>query len=418
MDKELIDEIKDSLLAHEEAYKPGAWEQFSAQNAIKPKFIYWPLWAAAVIVLILGTLLYVGNEHKTPNGTNNMIVKVKSSNTQPKVKKGTTEIILEKLNVASNNPIPTKKRLTSISIQNKAKLNFKNTLMANPAVAIEKQSADLTSELEQRDIIASNAPNNKLAEEKTAVPVPNDNVAKPTASATFEKLLATDSKNNLVKAGKNKTVNKWQQDIYVAPSMGNDNKLNMNYGFSLSYSIAKKLSLSSGIAYSALSTKGGLPNSPSAPMNMARASALPTNTKNLESIDANLKGINIPLALKYSISDKFYTGLGISAFATIKNDQQNNYIVTETKNTSVVSTLGIAEQKMLVQTNQVSEKQTENEVINDKYLGFYNFSLGYKQKISSKKNIAIEPFLNVPMKDFSSENLNLTNGGLRFKFEF
>jgi hypothetical protein len=72
----------------------------------------------------------------------------------------------------------------------------------------------------------------------------------------------------------------------------------------------------------------------------------------------------------------------------------------------------------MIVKEKTTEPQSEANIDPDKYIGFYNFSLGYKQKISKKNNIAIEPFLRLPMKTFSKENLNLTNGGLRLKIDF
>jgi hypothetical protein len=83
--------------------------------------------------------------------------------------------------------------------------------------------------------------------------------------------------------------------------MGNDNKVTMNYGFSLSYAIANKLSISSGASYASISTTESL--NASAPQTLSG--------KNLESVDAKVRGINVPLELKYNISDKLYTNIGV-----------------------------------------------------------------------------------------------------------
>ena len=422
MGRELIDEIKNSLRTHEEAYTPGAWELFDAQNSKKPRFLYWPLWSVASIALIIGGLFYLNNNENTVVHSTKNIVNTKPAIQDKAKQNNISNEKLETLKAEFNDPIlnqNTKPNLpstpqTTISYP----LDHKNRLVTKNTLQTEKLKIDIINKQEQQIGVTPEAIINKLEKKHEEVIAKNENPVNQ--KPTFEQLLATDSKNNkLTKTDENRQLSKWEQDIFVAPSMGNDSKLNMNYGFTLSYNIAKKLAVSSGIAYTALSTKSNNSSAPNAPMNApSTISALSANTKNLESVDARLSGINIPLDLKYHISDKLYTSVGISAFATIKTKQENNYLVSQAKNTSVVNTLGIAEQKMLVVTDRVSEQQTENEVVSDKYLGFYNFSLGYKQKISSKKNIAIEPFLSVPMKSFSKENLNLTNGGLKLKFEF
>ncbi|MDQ1139563.1 hypothetical protein [Pedobacter agri] len=149
------------------------------------------------------------------------------------------------------------------------------------------------------------------------------------------------------------------------------------------------------------------------PSSAALATYSANNAKSLESVNASVRGINIPLELKYNISKKVYTGVGVSALAILNNRQDNNYLVSSGKNVTVANTSGVAEQRMLIVTERVSEPQAQSSSVTDKYIGFYNFSLGYKQKISKKTDFAIEPFLRLPMKTFSNDNLNLT----RWRFE-
>jgi len=433
MDKELIDQIKDNLHAHEEAYTPGAWERFAVQEEKKKRgFIYWPIWSAAAIILIAGGLFFFRNDeqNQTKIVVNKPIKATENSKAtiqENKPKPVNTENKVSKLNLlthekaivpnnygsnqlASVSPIE-KTNLTEINASNLPYAQVENTSSAVVLIDLKNQPTLLNTIKSERIAQNLSGKNIEFVPEKK----------KPSsAKITFEQILAADSHNNkFAKTEKDKSADKWEPGVFVAPAMGNDNKVNMNYGFSLSYSLAKKLSISSGIAYTALSGKNDLSNVYSGAMNSpASSQSLSTDSKSLESVDARVRGINIPLELKYNISDKIYTGIGVSALAILNNRQENNYIVSQTQNTTVVNSMGFSEQKMLVVTERVSEAQKESVAAPDKYLGFYNFSLGYKQKISPKKNIAVEPFLRVPMKNFSKDNLNLTNGGLRLKLDF
>ena len=140
--------------------------------------------------------------------------------------------------------------------------------------------------------------------------------------------------------------------------------------------------------------------------------------RNLEAVNAKVSGINVPLELRYKISEKLYTGVGVSALAVINNSQQNTYIVNQVQSMAAPSVNGTTDIRGFIVAGKETESQPESKLDPDKYIGFYNLSLGYKQKISKKNNIAIEPFLRLPMKTFSKENLNLTNGGLRLKVDF
>ncbi|WP_231491433.1 hypothetical protein [Pedobacter sp. Leaf170] len=441
MDKELIDHIKDSLSAHEEAYTPGAWERFSVQEEKKRRrFVLWPLWSAAAVLMVFGGLFFLNNNSEK---IDQIAIK------KPLLKKElgidtitTTSIDPETQNNLSANVQKSNKNLDvaeklknktvslPTAVNPKADVYGQSNLLANPESNI---NTDLATIIKQNE--------NPLLKPNTSFNIANNDnkkaaliieQKKPAQSRlTFEDILARDSyANNQLKNNKSKSAanSKWEPGIYVAPAIGNDNKVNMNYGFSLSYNVADKLSVSSGIAYTALSStsnpsNGGNNNmsfdAVSSPVLSAKGSSTLNTSKSLESVNANVNGINIPLELKYSISKKFYTGVGVSALAILNNRQDKNYLVSSAQNTTVANSIGgYAEQKMLLVTERISEPQAEATTAAGKYIGFYNFSIGYKQKISGKKNFAVEPFLRLPMKTFSNDNLNLTNGGVRLKLDF
>ena len=406
MDKELIEHITAQLQNHEETYSNGAWERFSEKKNKRRGIAFWPLWAAAALIFIFGGVFFAQNntDHKKDIAI-----------TKPKVQQNVTA------DRNANANIETKTNPTSL----KNDTSPVNKLAANrPAKITENIKPLLTARtgysfintLEQLTPVNNNLLDNKLAganlsnlQTKQFDILTEKKKPQPIAQTSFEKLLAHDSYVNQQKPPTKTSENsKWQPDVYVAPAMGNDNKVTMNYGFSLSYAIANKLSISSGLSYASISTTESL--NASAPQTLSG--------KNLESVDAKVRGINVPLELKYNISDKLYTNIGVSALAVLNNSQQNNYIVNQVQNFSSTTANGYADSKTLIVKEKTTEPQPEANIDPDKYIGFYNFSLGYKQKISKKNNIAIEPFLRLPMKTFSKENLNLTNGGLRLKIDF
>jgi len=411
MDKELIEHIKSQLQSHEEQYPVGAWERFSGKEEKKRRIAFWPLWAAAALIFVFGGVFFALNSQEQKNE----IAAVKPY-TKQQNDKG-TQLKVDKTREIKENPAP----VTTLNGTNEALLsinrNTQNTSNTKP-LAAESTNYAVLQNTEETGLTNSNLLDNPLKGINLAnspvKPIDILSTQKKTAPAPvqrlkFEDLLAQDSRDNQNKpVSKTGQPSKWTPDVYVAPSMGNDNKVTMNYGVSLSYAIANKLSISSGVSYASISTTESL--NAQAPQSLSG--------KNLTSVDAKVRGINIPLELKYNISDKLYTGVGISALAVINNSQQNNYIVNQVQNVSYSTANGLADQKMLIVQEKTTEPQPENNIDPDKYIGFYNFSLGYKQKISKKNNISIEPFLRLPMKTFSKENLNLTNGGLRLKIDF
>ena len=408
MDKELIEHITAQLQNHEETYPNGAWERFSEKKNKRRGIAFWPLWAAAALILIFGGVFFAQN---------NSDQKKDIAITKPKVQQNATA------DAKPNTNIETKIDSTSLNNDTAPVNNLaanrpaKITESTKPLLlTAEQTSYSFINTSEQLAPVNNNLLDNKLAganlsnlQTKQFDILTEKKKPQPIAQTSFEKLLAQDSYANQQKLPSKTNVNsKWQPDVYIAPAMGNDNKVTMNYGFSLSYAIANKLSISSGVSYASISTTESL--NASAPQTLSG--------KNLESVDAKVRGINVPLELKYNISDKLYTNIGVSALAVINNSQQNNYIVNQVQSFSSPTVNGYADSKTLIVKEKTTEPQPEANIDPDKYIGFYNFSLGYKQKISKKNNIAIEPFLRLPMKTFSKENLNLTNGGLRLKIDF
>ncbi|MBO9672309.1 MAG: outer membrane beta-barrel protein [Sphingobacteriaceae bacterium] len=405
MDKELIEHITAQLKNHEETYPDGAWERFSEKENKKRNIVYWPFWAAAALILVFGGVFFTLNnsgqktdlvitKHKVPQHSSTDL-----NNSSP-IKNSTDQLnetttVLNNLNATK---IPNK-TIEKTNLSHEENKNYGYADNQEDLVPVNRNLLD--DKLAGHNISAFSSKNFEILTEKKKA-VPNKKV-------TFEELLAQDSRANQHKTSSKTTENsKWQPDVYVAPAMGNDNKVNMNYGFSLSYAIANRLSISSGISYASISATESL--DASAPQTLSG--------KNLASVDAKVRGINVPLELKYNISDKLYTNIGVSALAVLNNSQQNSYIVNQVQSFSSPAVNGYADSKTMIVKEKTVEPQPEASIDPDKYIGFYNFSLGYKQKISKKNNIAIEPFLRLPMKTFSKENLNLTNGGLRLKIDF
>jgi len=414
MDKDLFEHIANQLQNHEEFYPQGAWERFSDQERKRKRFALWPLWTAAAVVFvcIFSYVLINQTVKQTQPKTHDFAGKKTQKTdspivtagkiTKPNLERNTAEKIVSRKQIQENTEIKDSREVyeTHISAE-----ELPDRIAKDTEILSYNNRNTLLNSLVNIHI----APENNSASVILVQPKPKKNSATDIKRhVTFEDILEMDSRPaQFAKQTKAQSESKWMPSVYVAPAVGNDSKVNMNYGFSISYALGKKVSLSSGVAYSALSS--------TEPLNFSAATAY--SATNLESISTKVSGINIPLELRYNINDKLYTGIGVSALAVLDNRQQNNYVVSQFANAMFSSAGNGTPQAFLVQS-RVVETQTNSNLDPDRYVGFYNFSLGYKQKISNKNNIAIEPFLRLPMKTFSKDNLNLTNGGLRIKFDF
>lgn len=428
MKEELIKHITEQLKQYETPYAEGAWERFSEKKK-KRRVAYWPIWSAVAVLLISAGLYFNYNPTKTviqeSTVQNKSQKQVDNNNiTAPNITETDIEKGQEKANHLSENHISTDQKTVfnypSATLKDH-KIDQKTAF--NPAPTAQSTAVDTlkNSTTPKSDV-------NTVIEKNTIILAENNNLPKAPQitepkkvleKQSFEELLAKDAlkekKNPLAKSNKSK----WQPEFYVAPSMGNDEKMNLNYGFSISYAVADKISIGTGLAYNNLSSTTNKITSFSDQQSSPATYRLPVeSSKSLESVQAQLRGVTIPLDLKYNISDKFYTSVGVSALALINNNQKNNYLVNSVENQQSNNVFGVAVQKTMIVQQTVTETTINDNLTTDKYIGFYNFSIGYKQKISKKNNIAFEPFLAVPMKSFSKESLNLTNGGFKLKVNF
>ncbi|SMC69977.1 hypothetical protein [Pedobacter africanus] len=429
---ELLAHIRESLTGHEEAYAQGAWERFEKREGgvRKGRRLLWLLsLSSAAAVLLIGFALFFTNSRKNP---------VNEIPQQAQTKAGQPQKIQEQT--------PSGQEITADPTSGAAKAiteKLNTPIAENKAVVAQRQNNNVPN---SPLIVASQLPSVKKAEDipvkpideavKTealvaALPVKKPNpvdsglIAKTPPKAdkprSFQEFLEAEVKANpqlaQTKAVAKKS-DKWEMGVMVAPSIGNSKKLNMGYGVSMAYALSDKVSIGSGVSYSEMgatkdmtSGREGMLNNPSTSM------AMVAETKNLQSVDASLVGLDIPLEIKYHFTRKLYTNFGVSAFAILNQKQRNNYLQgsVETLASADVSQPGF---NAVFSQRSVSEPVPTGEIRNNKYLGFYNISFGYKQSVSEKQSFSVEPFMKLPMKEFSKENLYLIGTGIRLKFDF
>ncbi|WP_143166973.1 hypothetical protein [Pedobacter caeni] len=416
---ELITHIRESLMAHEEEYAPGAWENFIQEKPKKRGLLFWlgSLSSAAAVLLIGFGLFFTLNKNTVPKNPELSVIKPlqkapgvpEAADVKPKedVESGQEE---HSVVVAGLNSSSTEAGLDS---------GYPKVAMEGP---IEVKTPD------QYIIAVPNAKNevalNSTTVKQGEVVVQEQVVAQvPQAEKkrSFQEFLNEESKHNgAVKRDNSvlKRQSKWEMGLVVAPSFGNNKELNMGYGLSMAYALSDKVSISSGVSYNQMGASRSIVNEnpPNMALSMDMGAGMAKEEKELKSVSARLRGIDIPLELKYHLSKKLYANVGVSAFAVIDQKQQNTFFERKVESQGYSLESGSAKTTVLNRT--VSEEAPKEEVKNDPYLGFYNFSVGYKQKISKGKSFSVEPFVKLPMKELKQENLYLIGTGVRLKFDF
>lgn len=405
---ELIAHIKDSLATYEEDYAPGAWEHFSKKEGNGPGRIIWiGRFSSAAAVVLIGMALFWF--------TNNTPVKVpvNVSNENPQDVAGLTPSLTPESKEASAPFSPSdlttersvKKELPTTGEPEEIANNLENGLVTMVQVAEEVKPAP--SKLNTASIVAATG----ISQETKTQDEPK--------KASFEEFLKdeTNKASHTEKTAKVavKEDSKWAVGVVVAPSFGNAGKLNMGYGVSMGYALSDKVSLNSGLSYNEMAASKSVSQT-------TVSSALAGESKSLESIEQKVTGIDIPLDIKYNLSKSIYANVGVSAFAVLDQRRNNNYmqdrLMDMPANAYGEKPAGANEIKTVVVNERVSENVPESEIEESRYIGFYNFSFGYKQKVSKDKSISIEPFMKVPMKEMTRDNLRLMGTGVRLKFDF
>lgn len=414
---ELITHIRESLMAHEEEYAPGAWEDFIEDKPKKRGLFFWlgGLSSAAAVLLIGFGLFFVLNKKDLPKNTE--ITGTKSNKNEPVLpirpevipgvsseqKQGVSKSDTENNGISVNNDVSGDGEVTESG-------KVATNLSAN-----EPRSAIVSLELVQPDVNPGSKSEQVVPQERVIVTVPAGD-----KKQSFEDFLLGESKQNrIANTGKStdKKESKWEMGLVVAPSFGNSKKLNMGYGVSMGYALSDKVSISSGISYNEMGASRTIESPPNlAMMSVSVGVGVANESKELKAVNAQLRGIDIPLELKYHLSKRVYANVGVSAFAVIDQKQQNTFIESKVAPQAYDGDSGVA--KAMVLNRTVSEEAPKEEIKNAPYLGFYNFSVGYKQKISKGKAFSVEPFIKLPMKELKQENLYLIGTGVKLKFDF
>lgn len=429
-DEELIAHLKSVLQKHEEPYQAGAWERFNERQPARKRTVLW-VWrasgVAALLAICIGAFLVM--RHDMGADTASGLAKSKA------------------LTKETDSPVPA----NNDNGADMAATDVSSTLSSsasheNRRLAVYREAAAIASHAVQTDF-SPVQPDMIAADENPVVSAGKDGLTGASVIAqTSENIKdavnagATVAENRKPesKAGKgafNKNIKKWELGLMLAPSVGNNSRdLNIGYGLSMSYNFSNKLSLSSGLAYNKMNAVKNLPT------NIGASSVLLGNSKSLEVISEQVTGIDIPLELRYHLNRNVYANLGISGFAVINQRRDNTFVqevvIRKVPNTSASNgdsptgggnsgdgqDAAYGPQGQFANTYIVSQRTTEQAAASSmediRFMGFYNFSIGYTQKVYKNNTLSIEPFFKMPIKEVTKDNLRMMGAGVRLKVGF
>jgi hypothetical protein len=449
--KELIKEIADLFEDYEESYVPGEWESF--QKHKKKKYPFFPQWlkVAAVLFLIVSVWPFhlkdlIENEVKVavlsapqpaaPAGgklpEHGQLAENKSKGAQPQPP------LNDRGGMPAKTHFPAADRMPALAAVRTGNVDVavgkgliapggegKSSIEGN-GVAIRAGNEQLiTTVKEKEELIAKSGrlsvPLNSAVQKNlkdTLAAVPGK------AKLSTSEFLLAESKTATQKEKKKDTQSKWDFGLQVMPTATRSN-MNVGAGLVTAYRISDKFSLSSGISVLQLGSAGNVPAAaPGLSADVAYSSATQgfvsaDRGRQLLSVAANIKAIDIPLGLVYQVNKHYYTSAGISYFNVLSEQRNNTYSQTQTvSRTTTDPVTGALFAYKALETQEVAEPASGQLLKGNSYIGFFNFSIGRRQAIFKQYDIQIEPFIKVPIGKLSAQDLNLINSGVKFQFSF
>ena len=427
---EFLEQIKNTLLGHEEPYDKGAWERFAARNLQskkkKPVVPIWK-WAAAAAAVLAGALILLqyfnAPDAVTKPGKNTTPMARIDETRQSPVTDSTAPAMAPNAGLAvadSRDNLTTRQQINSIPVET----HFNQTAITQNPVAHTPLPEAQQLKTQQTPQVQS--PGEKPAQKafwESGVEKQDVAVEKPAQQDNKQPLAIHQPAQKRIADEEGR--GKWKSSLYVSPNFAG-NGIDMGYGYSLGYAVNDKVRISSGIAYTKVSTSKHF-HAPERPAALAvstssfarsvEATAYTPNPANpyLQSMDSWISGIDVPVEVTYDLGKVYATG-GVSGLIVLTGEDNKKYIPSLNSRASVLNNEGNVKEytQVAMEDKPISQPSPSN----TSFIGFYNVSMGFRQRISNKNSISVEPFIKVPMQQVTEQKLNYTGAGVRLKFDF
>lgn len=455
-DKILSNKIKEVLENSDVPYNPEHWKMLVAKKKDKNRKVIF-LWRFAGILLLflvvgsLGKFLFNGSDLKIPinpkviiddkndllrndtlNDNNSYITnKIDSLNADDsRISDMDTVTIFKNLIPKSN----TQHKIYITSIENQIperKQNNKN----NDAIILYDDVIVLIDSLKNKNAIVTNEllplkekinKNNAASENVTFNndgSVLNSNklneknqkhIKKDLVASLEEESTSEESEHKFIKLGVN-----------LSPILNyNQENENSTIGFaggvSVEFPISKKFDITSGVLYT--NQKLNLNEYSNYYADALNDVNQTSNFNNqLESKDAIINGIEIPIALKYNFSiDKkeVFISAGFSSTSYFKENIESSYIVTNRTETSTQDSFGnnIIQFDLVQSDKKVITPTTSNKF---NFASILNVSFGVEFPIKKQyQSIIIEPYFKYSLIPVTQEKVDFSSAGIFVRYNF
>ncbi|MEX1135901.1 MAG: hypothetical protein WEB89_03300 [Balneolales bacterium] len=191
-------------------------------------------------------------------------------------------------------------------------------------------------------------------------------------------------------------------------------------GFYTDWNFTDKMAISSGLFLAQNKLKydyeqgnfSGMQGSPSGKM---EEETIRATEGDLAFMQVDLVSMEIPLNLRYSITDHLSVSAGISSVAFMKEHYDYTFEYQQQIQVFNVQEGTRLEHETQITTFTESQQHEEPSFNGLDLAALYTFSIGYHYDIAGRHKVLFEPFLKMPTGRMTSRNLKYTTGGLQLK---
>ena len=450
-DKELIDVIVDQLRqAKEPPYKVGAWEKFKAENNSAGATLYSMrrIWYAAASVLLLMGLATAWFMSGESNITGDKIVQHTSEepengkqDSKPLVEAGSPETaFVDKYHQSDLTADPSSRDNVPLD-EYEFRLSSRYYKHEGLGLMQARSGIEMTEAVHIPHMLPLQSRSVSLGYSSAEQPIedfPAQEFDRHLASlsAVQGKVLAMKEVEPYAQSQRIRLSDRFELGVFVSP-YATSQKMDVGGGLSLSYKLAKRLSIRTGASYNNYEVntlKNPVEESSTETVvekNVAGRNAIAMEATgaaayqnmlivpNVNAIKGFVQSIDIPVELKFNVDRSIYAAAGVS-YSAILNQQRNAYYIenvnVETFADGYPENKEQAEQAMKPVTKTI--ESTENNVNPNGFSGFVNFSIGKDIRVNKTMGVSLEPYLKIPVGQYRRADMDYTNGGIRIITRF
>ena len=438
--KELIDLIRDGLKnAGELPYKEGAWEAYKAKHEPTPKVHRLiPLWVAAAVAAVAGFIFLFNNEDRSIDPVK--VAEVEQATKNVTGKTGNESDAAAKLETD---------RLASADIQQKENNDISTPLFYDRSPQTKQRMHMVIPD--KMDVQSfSWTPSENVPtldrELKAAGLMVLENGDDPTAALDWDDELIAGQQIDPNFAYQNETArnlspkkirltDRFELGAFVSPST-TDRSFDLGGGLVFAYRLNDKIAIRTGASFNQYEV--GMLGSQVKEVReekMTQSAPVVNNDKliskettafrnnnlfipNLNAVTGKVQTLDIPLEVKYNLTNQFYATGGVSYAAVLSQERFDHY--EESVGIPTYSSASDSEKpvKNTVSTVSTTVKSDDDNINTNGFGGFVNFSVGRRVNVGKTMKVSVEPFVKLPVGQFRRADMDYTNGGIRIITSF